>query len=209
MNLSCFEKIFADRKPVAYGDYGYFSVLVPLVFRGNIPHLLFEVRSQKLKRQPGEVCFPGGKVEKNESPKNCAIRETFEELNIPMNHIQIINELDYIYTYSNFTLYSFLGVLHDEDVKNISVNPGEVKETFLVPFDFFMKTKPQVYTMDVSPQPPETFPYELINQKSDYNWRKGKSTVPIYQYKDHVIWGLTAKIIANMVRIIKEADLKL
>lgn len=206
MDLAYFKKIFGKRKPVPYGDYRYFSVLVPLVYKDDAPHLLFEVRSEKLKRQPGEVCFPGGKVEPNESPRKCALRESFEELNIPERRIRIINELDYIYTYSNFTLYSFLGVLNYKDVENISVNKDEVEKIFLVPFDFFMKTEPEVFIMKVAPQPDKSFPYELIRQTGDYNWRTGKSTVPIYQYQDYAIWGLTAKIVQNMVRIIKESD---
>ena len=203
MDIQDIESTFAGREPKPYGVYSFFSVLIPLVLKDGKVHVLFEVRADKLKRQPGEVCFPGGRLEGKESPKDCAIRETCEELNIDRQSIRIINELDYIYTYSNFTLYSFLGVIDYNDIKDHQVNQDEVKEIFLVPFDYFMENDPIVKVLEVSPDVGEDFPYHLINVKNTYNWRKGRSTIPIYRYEEYVIWGLTGKIIDNMVKIIK------
>lgn len=58
-------------------------MLVPLVERPEGLCLLYEVRADTLGRQPGEVCFPGGRIEGVESPEECALRETEEELSIP------------------------------------------------------------------------------------------------------------------------------
>ena len=66
------------------------AVILPLIEINNEIHLLFEVRSKKMKSQPGDICFPGGKIEENESPKSAALREASEELNL--NNIKIINE---------------------------------------------------------------------------------------------------------------------
>jgi len=203
MDISNIEEVFSSRKPKPYGVYNYFSVLVPLVEKDGILHVLFEIRADGLKRQPGEVCFPGGRLEKKETPVEGAIRETSEELNIPADRIRIISELDYIYTYSNFTLYCVLGELKYEDIRDIEVNADEVREVFLVPFDFFMENEPFVTMLEVAPVVGSDFPYHLINHKSSYNWRKGRTTIPIYNYEGNVIWGLTGKIIENMVRIIK------
>jgi coenzyme A diphosphatase NUDT7 len=203
MDIKEFEDIFANRKPKPYGTYSYYSVLVPLVEKDGALHVLFEVRADGLKRQPGEVCFPGGRLEKKETPMAGAIRETAEELNIPAESIRIINELDYIYTYSNFTLYSFLGVIDYNVIKKTIISEDEVKEIFLVPFDFFMDNEPFIKVLEISPVVEKDFPYAMINLKNTYNWRKGKSTVPIYRYKEHVIWGLTGKIMHNLVHIIK------
>ena len=203
MDISDFERIFSGREPKPYGVYSFFSVLIPLVIKDNQVHVLFEIRADKLKRQPGEVCFPGGRLEGAETPRDCAIRETAEELNIAEGRIKIINELDYIYTYSNFTLYSFLGIIDYEDIKDRRVNHDEVKDIFLVPFDFFMENDPIIKVLEVSPDVGEDFPYHMINVKNSYNWRKGRSTIPIYRYEEHVIWGLTGKIVDNMVKIMK------
>ncbi len=204
LEISFLEKIFTNRQVEVLSDYAFFSVLVPLVYYNNTSHLLFEIRSDKLKRQPNEICFPGGKIEMGESPKACALRETSEELNISLDRIKIISELDYIITYSNFTLYSFLGEIDYSDVAGMNFNKNEVKDYFLVPFDFFMEANPIHHEIEILPKTPAEFPHHLIQNGKDYNWRKGKIPVYLYTYGDKVIWGLTARIIANMVKIIKE-----
>jgi len=206
MEISDFNKIFGSRQVESLSDYRFFSVLVPLVYFNNTSHLLFEIRSDNLRRQPNEICFPGGKIEKGESPKECALRETTEELNIPLNKISIISELDYIITYSNFTLYSFLGEIKYSDIKDMKFNKNEVKDYFFVPFEFFLNTNPICHDIEILPKTPENFPYHLIQNGKDYNWRKGMIPVCLYTYEDKVIWGLTARIITNMVRIIREHD---
>ena len=208
MDISLLKQIFENREPRPFHKYQYYSVLVPLVNHNDSTHMLFEVRADQLKRQPNEICFPGGRVEKNESPKASSIRETHEELNIPTDKIKIISELDYVVTYSNFTLYTFLGELDIQDVKDIKMNKEEVQEVFIVPFDFFFEPDPLLHEVDIRPNVKDDFPFELLQNGKDYNWRTGKLPVYFYQYEDKVIWGLTARIIANMVRIIKEDQKK-
>ena len=180
---------FKDREPGLIGSYNYYSVLVPLVEKDDELHILYEVRSDNLTKQPGEVCFPGGRMEKGETPEQCAIRETSEELNISENDIKVIAQMDYMHTYSNFTMYAFLGTIDYEVLKKTTVNPDEVKEIFMVPVEYLMVSEPEIYSFDVIPDVGEDFPYEKINSKVGYNWRKGKSVIPIYQYDDRVIWG--------------------
>ena len=54
-----------DHKPTILGQENYkeFSVLIPLVEVNGETHVLFEVRSSKLRSQPGDICFPGGKID--------------------------------------------------------------------------------------------------------------------------------------------------
>lgn len=65
-------------------------MLIPLVEKDGELHLLFEVRAKHMESQPGEICFPGGHVEQGENPKDAALRETFEELGIPTEKIELI-----------------------------------------------------------------------------------------------------------------------
>jgi ADP-ribose pyrophosphatase len=206
LTIHDFERIFKNRQAKSLSNYRYFSVLVPLVEKDGELYLLYEVRSDSLKRQPGEVCFPGGRMENDESAEECAIRETIEELNIEVNDIRIIAQLDYIHTYSNFTLYSFLGVIDYEAVKNMSVNQDEVKEVFLVPVSYLEETKPEIYIFDVTPNVGDDFPYERINSVTGYNWRKGRTVIPIYQYNERVIWGLTGRMTYHLVELIKDKN---
>lgn len=202
ITIKDFEDTFRDREPKSLGVYQYYAVLVPLVEKDGELHILYEVRAESLKRQPGEVCFPGGRIENNESAEECAVRETSEELNVKKSDIRIIAQMDFLHTYSNFTLYSLLGVIDYEVVSKAKVNPDEVKETFLVPVSFFAKNEPDMYYFDVLPNIGPDFPYDKINLKDGYNWRKGKSTVPIYRYGDRAIWGMTARITNHLMDLV-------
>src|SRR5699024_11819580 len=78
----------------AYRRYG---ILIPLHLVNSESHVLFEVRSMKLRSQPGDICFPGGRLDSGDaSLKACAIRETEEEIGIHKNQINHIISLDYI-----------------------------------------------------------------------------------------------------------------
>ncbi len=204
IKIDDFKRVFENREPKPIGMHHYYSVLVPLVEKKGKLHLLYEVRADNLSRQPGEICFPGGRLEADETPEECAIRETSEELNLEKSLINIISPMDYLHTYSNFTLYPYLGVIDYEHVKNVCVNQDEVKEIFLVPLSYLLKTEPELFHFDVIPNVGQDFPYEKINSKAGYNWRKGKTTVPIYQYKDKAIWGLTARITYDLMSLMKK-----
>ena len=78
MTLEQLEEKLRGREPGLMDASGQYAVLVPLVEREGKLHILYEVRSQDMRRQPGEVCFPGGRIEGDETPEACAIRETEE-----------------------------------------------------------------------------------------------------------------------------------
>lgn len=202
--ISDFEKMFENFEPQPLGFYRYYSVLVPLVERRGELNLLYEVRAETLRTQPGQVSFPGGRMEEGESPEECAIRETCEELCIEPEDIRIISPLDYLHTYSNFTMYPFLGVIDYNACKKAKASTDEVKEIFYVPLSYLMETEPIVYNSEIYPKIPANFPYEMINEKNGYSWRIGTTTIPIYQYKGHAIWGLTALITQDLIRKMKE-----
>ena len=56
-----------------------------------------------MQSQPGEVCFPGGHVERGENPRDTALRETFEEIGVPIERIEVIGQGDTLYGYANYT----------------------------------------------------------------------------------------------------------
>ncbi|QEK12861.1 CoA pyrophosphatase [Crassaminicella thermophila] len=204
MNLNMIQSKFQSRNSSPEGEYERFSVLVPIVKVKDQLELLFEVRSKSLKVQPREICFPGGKLEKNESIKQCAIRETCEELNISPEKIQIFGPLDFLVLPYNLILYPFLGTISNINIHNISFNKDEVSEIFTVPIDFFIKNKPQEHHIYLNANIPEDFPYHLIPSGKNYSWKTGKYPVLFYKYKNYVIWGITARIIKNLISIIKD-----
>lgn len=204
MNIERITQSLRNRSPEPLKPYNYYSVMVPLIQQDDNFSVLFEVRSDALAMQPGEVCFPGGRQDEGESPQECAVRETCEELCISQDKIKLIGPIDYLNAYSNFTIYPFVGLIDHQDIHNVPFNHDEVQETFLVPLDFFLENEPLFFTFPVAPQIPNDFPYELINNKGSYNWRQGKAIIPIYNFESRKIWGLTARIIHNFVQIIRE-----
>ena len=97
MNIANVEKFMDGRKPGAIGQRKDCAVLIPLVERADGMHILYEQRSTKMKTQPGDVCFPGGRMEPGETPAECALRETEEEIGIPADKIRILGQFDSIY----------------------------------------------------------------------------------------------------------------
>lgn len=202
MDIYTIKKTFHNRVPQREGKYKEFSVLVPLITVKNELHLLFEVRSENLKTQPREICFPGGKIEPNEIPLECAVRETCEELNISSKNITVLGPLDYLVLPYNLILHPFMGVLNTK-LESIEYSRDEVANIFSVPLDFFIENPPLSYFIEIQTQTGEDFPYHLVENGEDYNWRTGKYPVYFYTFKDHVIWGMTARIIKNLVDILK------
>ncbi|XP_005345774.1 peroxisomal coenzyme A diphosphatase NUDT7 isoform X2 [Microtus ochrogaster] len=99
-----------------------YSVLLPLLVKGGKLYLLLTVRSDKLRRSPGEVCFPGGKRDPVDMDDTAtALREAQEENDALIT--PVVGFLDH-----NF---------------QARPNADEVKDVFLMPLDYFLQ--PQVY----------------------------------------------------------------
>jgi len=180
--------------------YTDFSVLVPVLEVEGEHHLLFEIRSERLIKQPNEICFPGGKIEKRESPVQAAVRETAEELLVPEGSIRVIGELNTVVTPFNRIIYPFAGELCGYSG---TFNSDEVKETFTVPLSFFIDNEPFCHDIDVRMHPREDFPYWMIQEGRNYPWGRGTYPVYFYVYNGKIIWGITARIVKDFVNILK------
>ena len=195
MTIREFEERWRGHAPRPQGVRKKYAVLVPLVERAGEACLLFEVRAETLGRQPGEVCFPGGHMEPEEEPAGCALRETEEELGIPRSAVQLIAPLDYQTGQGSFVLYPLLGRVDPAAVDAMRPSPAEVKETFLVPVDFFRDHPPRVYSYELVPQVGDDFPYALVGAQKRYGWHRGRMDVPIYLWQGRAIWGMTGRIV--------------
>lgn len=177
------------------------AVLLPLVEKEGKCHILFEVRSKQLKRQPGEICFPGGRVEKSEQPDplTAAMRETTEELGISESDIEIIGPLDILVTPLSTIIYPFAARIR---TCNIKPNPMEVDEVFLAPVDFFLSIPPYVTLVEVATRYSPDFPLEKVPAIYKEGWQV-RTSYPMYcyEYDKYFIWGLTGKILYNFLSI--------
>ena len=203
-DLPGLEGRLSSRAPGLMDSNRSYAVLVPLVEREGEYFLLYEVRASTLRRQPGEVCFPGGRMESGETPEDCALRETWEELGIPAEKIRLLGRLDFIAHRANFLMQPVLGVVDGGALfPHLNPNPAEVDEYFLVPLSRLLEMEPIEYTYELVPTPAENFPYELIGIPRDYQWQHGRENVPVYPWQGRAIWGLTGRITRNFLQIYK------
>lgn len=203
MELKGLEALLKDRTPGLMDSKRAYAVLVPLVEQNGELCLLYEVRARTLRRQPGEVCFPGGRMESGETPEVCALRETFEELSIPPEGVRLLGRLDFIAHRANFLMHPVVGVVEEDALRAMRPSAAEVEEVFFVPLSYLLKMPPIEYTYELVPTPAEHFPYELIGIPKDYPWQKGRENVPVYPWRGRAIWGLTGRITRNLVTFLR------
>ena len=196
--LNALRRRFDGHEPGLMGARHEFAVLCPLVERPDGLHLLFEVRAANLK-QGGEVCFPGGRREPDETFIECALRETEEELSIPRSEITLLGTPDFMSSANGFLLRPVLGLVSGVGMEALSPSASEVSETFTVPLSFFRTTEPEVYRYDLLPHVQENFPYARVGITPDYRWARGRVDVPVWFWENHVIWGMTARVIRHLI----------
>ena len=203
MDLKGLEALLKDRTPGLMDSKRAYAVLVPLVEQNGELCLLYEVRARTLRRQPGEVCFPGGLMEKGETPEDCALRETWEELAIPDRCVRLLGRLDFIAHRASFLMQPVLGVVDSSALDRMAPSPAEVEEVFFVPLSHLLRTPPIEYTYELVPTPAENFPYEIIGIPKNYRWQNGRENVPVYPWEGRAIWGLTGRITRNLISLLQ------
>ena len=133
----------------------------------------------------GQIGFPGGSMENSDRDLlETAIRECYEELGIKQSNYKILGPLSPIYVFvSNFYLQPY--VAYSNLQLNYNLQESEVAHVIEVPFDNF-------YNGD-------------ILKRKDY---KTKSTIiknmPYYDLNQHVLWGATAMITAELLSLAKD-----
>lgn len=207
MDLKKIKTKISNRKTKPLDNQSEYSVILPLIEVDNEIYILFETRSYNLKTQPGEISFPGGKIEDNETYLDAAIRETCEELNIGDKDVNVTGQLDYITTPYNIIIYPFVAKLKINNICDINFNKEEVDDVFIVPLEFFINNKPITQNIEIKTNIKKDFPFHLIPNGRDYKWRSGSYPVYFYTYKDKIIWGLTARITKNFIDIINDNSL--
>ena len=156
MDQETLRRKLAEHRPSLQQARGEFAVLVPLVEEPEGLSLLYEVRPAKLHHHSGEVCFPGGRMEPGETPRQCALREPREELGIPAERIGLLGDLDFLYLRSEGLMYPVLARL--DPAAPLRPSPDEVRDTFTVPLSFLRAHPPTIYRYPLRPEIGRTFP---------------------------------------------------
>ena len=154
------------------------AVLIPITDRAE-PGVILTQRPTWLRSHAGQVAFPGGKVD--DSDKNsifAALREAEEELNIPPARVEVIGVADTYYSGSGYSIAPVVGIIPPD--LDLQPNPQEVEDWFEVPLAFLLDPANSI--------------------KKETNWNGQQRSYYDMQWGERRIWGVTAGIIANLVR---------
>ena len=179
------------------------AVLIPLVQVDEEWHILFEVRSFTMRKQPGDISFPGGRIDSTDpSPMAAALRETHEELGVDPKTVTILGTLSPYIASSSFVIYPFVATIDYNQIIH-SYNKEEVEEVFTIPIKWLLNYEPYMHVVSVEPVPSPNFPYEKIMNGAQYQWRARSMEEWFFDYEKYTIWGLTARILKHFIGIIK------
>lgn len=144
-----------------------------------ITHLVLTKRHAKLSKHAGQISFPGGRQDPGESLEQTALRETFEEIGIEQNQIDVLGQLNPVYIPpSDFTVTPFVG-WYRQQPKFVRA-PAEVDEIIETPLAHLLDPTSMVI--------------------GDIRIEDGRTlTVPHYRVGTHRVWGATAIIISELV----------
>ncbi len=112
------------------------AVLIPLINREQGWQVLLTKRPETMPRHPGQISFPGGRIETGERAVEAALRETYEEVGIKPNRVHVIGRLDSFNAVSEFRVTPYVGVV--DPAAPIIPCEREVAESFEIPLKFFM-----------------------------------------------------------------------
>jgi 8-oxo-dGTP pyrophosphatase MutT (NUDIX family) len=160
------------------------AVLIPLFKAASEYKILFTKRTESVEAHKGQISFPGGKVEEEDgSPLETALREADEEIGLSRKDVTVLGQMDDARTVSsNYIVHPFVGLIpHPYDFKT---SVWEVKELIEVPFQVFLS----------GDSAGESYPVAYAG--ATYQ-------TLAYRYRGDVIWGATARIMQNLVDLVK------
>ncbi|MBB4315083.1 8-oxo-dGTP pyrophosphatase MutT (NUDIX family) [Roseospira marina] len=165
------------------------AVLVPILDHpeggSDGPGVLFTRRARHLANHPGQISFPGGRVDPGDSgPESAALREAEEEIALPPDRVELVGRLDDYITVTGFRVTPFVGVVTPPVA--LTPDPTEVDSIFEVPLAFLMD--PANHRHGVREKDGKHRPYFAI------------------PYGEYFIWGATAGILMNLYAILSGGD---
>lgn len=153
------------------------AVLIAVTDRPR-PGVLLTHRPEGMRAHPGQVAFPGGKLDPGEDAVEAALREAHEELAVEPSQVRIIGATDRFITGTGYDVTPVLALIPPD--LPIVPNPVEVADWFEAPLDFLLDP--------------------ANHQHKEREWfGKVRPYIEI-EWQGHRIWGITAAILANLAR---------
>lgn len=157
------------------GEFRPAAVLAAITERER-PGFLLIHRPSNMRSHPGQVAFPGGKIDPGETPVEAALREAWEELGIDQQAVTVIGTSDPYRTGTGYEVTPVIAVVPPD--LELNPNPTEVAQWFEAPVDFVFDTANQV--------------------EQSVFWQGAQRRYIEIMWQQHRIWGVTAAIISNL-----------
>jgi 8-oxo-dGTP pyrophosphatase MutT (NUDIX family) len=157
------------------------AVLVPLVDRPDGFTIMLTQRSADLRHHAGQISFPGGRVEpEDSSAQSAALREAEEEVGLPHHRVQLLGTLDTYETRTGFEIIPVVGLVTPPIALRIDAN--EVAEVFEVPLAFIL---------------------DPVNHERHSRVYQGvRRQFYAMPFGERYIWGATAGMLVNLFEVL-------
>lgn len=163
----------------------YSSVLLLLFPEQGQLYTCLTKRNASMKHHPGQISFPGGRIEEGESPEVTALREAQEEIGVSPLEVSILGRLSELYvSVSKYMIFPYVGWMSRRP--EFRLNEAEAEQLLLLSLDPALM-KPQTRTIRTS--------------------SAGTVDVPCYPLGKEVIWGATAMILTEFFDLVRESNL--
>ena len=191
LDLEKFDTLAAQKKMMPFGSdqrvlpenktsLRIGAVLLLLYYRDSEINLVLTKRRDDLHSHAGQISFPGGRQEASETLLTTALRETEEEVGVPITAVQSLGQLTTIYIPpSGFVVHPFVGWYQNGDVPQFTPSEGEVAQIIEEPLATLLN--------------PETAVAE------PWDFKGHEVMVPYYAIPGHKVWGATAIMLSEFV----------
>lgn len=161
------------------------AVLAPLIDRGAEMSVLLTRRADSLRSHPGQIGFPGGRVESGDrGPADTALREAEEEIGLPRARVEVLGCLDTCLTGTGYRVVPVVGVVAAPfALEDLTLAPAEVAEAFEIPLSFVLDARNHVRRTAVA--------------------RGMRRSFYVLPYGERYIWGATARMLVNLCEILR------
>lgn len=159
------------------------AVLLPLYESDGEMHVLFTRRSELVEHHKGQISFPGGAWDATDPDlSHTAVRETWEEIGVAADHVELMGQLDEMITISNFLVRPFVGRITQPGPYPFAHSEIEVAEILEVPLAHLQ---------------------DEVNVLAEPRIYQGREMIAYsFRWRDHVIWGATARILKQFLDLV-------